>query len=286
MTVNRYIKRNAKNALRGQWSKGVAAVLILLCVNIALTLLEKTVNGILGTEAYLSMLSQMDAVQWLMAHGVYESVIRYSVLAVVLLIEFFIITPFWFGFLKWAYAIASGKPSPITLLFYYYTGVKKYFKSLRVLFSVALRAVCYTFVLTLPAMLLYGAAVYYGGTQGYLPYFYLVMMGLCALLAFCGGVLALVLSMKYMIVGFLFVEDASIKIRPAIRHSAEIMKHQKRVAASLLVSFFPLLILSLAFLPLLFVLPYVAVAFAIFAKYLIEKDRRERPAPERIGEVN
>lgn len=286
MTVNRHIKRNAKNALRGQWSKGIAAALILLCVVIALTLLETTVDTILGTEAYFTMLSRFSPVQWLTAHGLYDSAVRYSVLAVVLILEFFLLTPFGFGFLKWAYAIASGERSPITLLFYYYTGFKKYFKSLWVAFSVLLRVVCYTFVFTLPAMLLYGGASYYAATPGYLPYFYLVMVGLSVLLALFGGVLALILSMKYMIVAFLFVEDAQIKVRASIQRSAEIMKQQKRSAASLLLSFVPLLLLSLAYLPLLFVLPYIAVAFAIFAKYLIEKDRREHAAGLQNGEVN
>ena len=119
MTVNRHIKRNAKNALRGQWSKGIAAALILLCVVIALTLLETTVDTILGTEAYFTMLSQFGPVQWLTSHGLYDSAVRYSVLAVVLILEFFLLTPFGFGFLKWAYEIASGKRSPITLIFYY-----------------------------------------------------------------------------------------------------------------------------------------------------------------------
>ena len=275
MTVNSHIRRNTGRALQANWSKGIAVGLVFLSVHILLLLVEKNIYTFLTSYGYKNLLSSIDTVQKWIANGQYDAIAHLATLVVVGVVSLFLVSPIWFGGIKWAYAVASGENSPIALVFYFYTSGKRYFHSIGIILSVFFRIFGYLIVSLLPACAMYSLAWFYQSSGYYSIYLYWVMLGFTWLLFIVGLAYFIYACCKYYLVGFLFVENTSLKTTQLVRLSSCIMKGERFQLILLLICMVPLLVLCIVFIPIIFIVPYLSVELALFAKYQIEHAKRE-----------
>ncbi|MBC5787456.1 DUF975 family protein [Clostridium facile] len=275
MTVNSHIRRNTGRALQANWSKGIAIGLVFLSIHLLLLLVEKTTYTFLSSSGYKNLFSSITAVQKWITNGHYDAIAHLITLLIVGIVSLFLVSPIWFGSIKWAYAVASGENSPIALVFYFYTSAKRYFHSIGIILSVFFRMLGYLIVSLLPACAMYSLAWFYQSSGYYSAYIYWVMLGFTWLLLFTGLIFFIYVCSKYYLVGFLFVEDSSLKIAQMIRLSSCMMKGERFQLIMLLICMVPLLVLCVIFIPIIFVIPYLSVELALFAKYQIEHAKRE-----------
>lgn len=274
MTINTHIKRNAKKALQGQWSKGIAAGMIIWVGIVLLGLIEYTVFEILSSEEYKTIFSRYSLVQRWIEHGNYDTVMHLITIGIVFLLAVFFVTPLIFGYAKWSYSIASGKDSPMSLLFYYFTGIKKYFKTIGIIFSLSIRIAGYTLFSFLPSAFVYSISIFYSRLNTYSQYIYMVIIGFIWLALLMGISFGIYSVLKYVLVLYLHVEDPSLNGFQLIRLSSSLMKGQRRSAFFLAASFLPWLISCILIIPIIFVVPYFSVVYAIYAKYMIERGKK------------
>lgn len=291
MRISRYIKRNSRRALAENWSQGVAAGLILTLSTLLSLLTEQTLYRILNSQEYRAILERIPVIQGWLSSGHYGAVVHLLTILVVGVIEFFLLIPLLLGICKWAFAVVSAKPAPITYLFYYYTGFRKYRTCIHMGLSIFFRMFGYLLVGILPAACIYSLGMFYQNSSDYSSYIAAVIRGFSILFLVMGLIYTAYAMMKYVLAGYLYADDLSLRPSQAIHGSVRIMARERFHFLWLVASFLPLFLCCILVVPLLFVIPYFSVCSAMYAKYLIERDKRlvqpllqeEKETPEDVG---
>jgi uncharacterized membrane protein len=280
MTLFHMLKSNAKRALRGNWGKAIAApALFMLCWGLlslfrqyALDLFEGYPGAPAWTEFSISELLLFRA-------SSAETIILTIFLFVVIMLE----TPLFLGIMRWYYRMIQGQTAPFADIFIYYESLRFYCKAIWLFITVFVRSLLWAFAyLTLPSAMLtlslqmvnnrfrplFGNAQLSVtvGTMG---------VTISALLLGLTAVLYAVFMNRYTLTFYLFFDDPDAKITGLMRTSIRYTKGYRASLAAFFLSFIGWFLLCILIVPLFYAVPYCVASLALYARYIIERCRRE-----------
>lgn len=278
-------KKNATAALRENWGKAVAVLLITLAISILFTILETVITVVLGIPSF---------VDYLGTPGYFLDDIPNSALPSLLLTAFtllaalVVLSPLGLGVKNWYLTITYGSRSEIGAVFAFFETFGRVMRSIGYSLSLAVRKILWGTLFFSPAMalgMLTGQLSLGGSTE------------LDGLLVVAGGLLTLCLGVlcaiffwiflqRYFLVGYILCIQREVGVGKAIRLSVAATSHHKTDIALFQLSFFGWLFPALLVLPILYIQPYWETSMALYGRYLLEKAGIARPAgvPTEEGE--
>lgn len=254
------LKQNAKHALGGQWGRAIAIMVISWIPYMLFNALEYGIRGAIGEPEYVG-------------GNVNITVLSSITTLLILLLMFIVLTPVQQGVLRWYYRRTSGSDEPVSDLFYYFEAAGSYFKSLWLHFQIGVRMFLWTILLA--ALPLTGTVIVgmtFGvGRGGRLHGTIALIMGLLTIVWII--LLSLVLSiinMRYFLAPYLLAEHPDKKASRLICQSVKLTKGHKGSLFLFSLSFVGWLLLCIFIIPAFFVIPYINISMAMYARYLIQ----------------
>ncbi len=261
------VKKQAREFLKGNWAVFIAAFAALFVPFLFADIIETFILflGIENADAK----SFIEAFEKMPVNAsVCLAIEALKITAVVLFL------PLISGITRIGAAAARGERVCASDIFYYFSR-GRYFDSLCFNLAVLLR-VLFTAVLTLLPSIICAVAYYFFAGDSIISTLLLIF---CIILGSCGAVAALVLTAKYFLAQYFYIDSEGGESYSAIiRRSIEYMKGNTEKYLMLFFSFVPWLLLCFFFIPLLYVFPYMTVSFANSAKWIIKTRDSERAA--------
>jgi len=255
MNVEKFIKNEAKESLKGNWYKAVTAVCLLLILPLLVFIIIEIAYAMLGDSE-----SVTDALQTSSPGTIFFIV--FNLLAVAC---FLAMSPVYLGYTRFFARIAADKKADMSDLFYYYDSKENYIDSFKFFTNIIVRSVLFLIVCALPALAVYGTADDPDDSFTI--------------------VISIVLGFLGLIVWFLFVHRYAFAVmlythygksgKESMTTGAAIAKKGAKQLRKLSLSFTGWLILNYLVLPFLYLFPYMTCAYFVSAKYLIEQYERE-----------
>lgn len=245
LSAEKTIRNQARATLRGGWMKAIAALLILFAgaafVDCVISLLSFLFNHENQTELWLDVLN-------------------YSVTPVVGFITAFLISPLFNGYIRVFYRAAENNSYDISDMFYYFQK-GHYGKALSININLVLRMI-------LPTIIAFSPVIIYIIICEVNEYDFPAMSFFLFILSVLSTLITVLWSFKYFLVYIYAVDFEYLSARELFKFSKEMMRGKTGMAAKLLFSFFPWLLLSLTILPILYTAPYITQAMCISAKWI------------------
>ncbi len=255
MKTERIIRSQARDALKGNWIVAVSGLFLLLAVIFLIEIFyEALINltGILSGET-IKKGSELTLV---------------IVLCAVFLITF-ALSPFKNGYYRLCYNIAQGRSDGLRDAFYFFSGIKIYFKTLQFNIIIMLKKVLYALISFIPYFLcLLFELVLFTNFIKPTTSTNALFDTLEFVLVIIGSVSTVIISVRLVIPEFVFVDNFeanafSIAKSISSKHLDDYYK---------LVFSFGFWILSCFFvLPGLYVIPYLTTSLGTSSKWLINK---------------
>lgn len=285
------LKHNSKLALKQSWGRAVILLLIILGVSSLISVLQQIALTIFVIrpmmdnptmsnppvttdfrEAFMWLVSQIPAAEWI--------IISISIILMILLIA-----PLSLGIMRWFFGLVHGKSAPITDVFHYYETVKDYWRAIWYDINVSIRCGLWSLLFYAVPGAILGASVYFlsgnrdatrqtiaVATSGV---FLSVVLFLLATLFYAACV------SRYTLTPYLMGEDDEISVGKAIKLSIAYTKGFRFSLVWFGLSYIGWLLISIFFLPIFYVWPYYSTGIAMYARFIIEKNRYEAPESTR-----
>ncbi len=272
--LRRMIKRNARRALDGHWAVAIVIVLVLLALAIATGLLEEGIHGALGLEPYIDVYNTPDNYLDDIPN---TSPLFLGVTLGMTLLGVLCSAPLGIGVNDWFLGLTEGAAPPFGHIFYPY-GNRTFFRAVRLEISIYLRTLLWASLLTAPPLgvMLFSGWFLEAGARTTAEQSLSVMgiilgagLLLMALVFLCAVVA------RYTLAPYLLCSRYAKTVRQALRLSVTYTKGRRWEIVMFFLSFVPWLLLTPLLLPLLWVLPYMQMSTALFARYLIEAGERQ-----------
>lgn len=270
MDLRAKIKSNARKALGDFWGQSIAITLMVLASALILLISESLLLTLMKLPAYLDVN--------ITPENPFDDLPDTSPLSFLLLfggwfIAFITTTPLFHGMRRWFYIRGLGEYPEFVDIFYFYSSIKSYFKSLWVQLNLSLRSFFWSALYLLPGftcLVLGGIAknaqdldsdgILSGG---------LFFSG--AVITLSGAIFLTIHLQRLTLAKYLFYDDESVKISAAIRVSASITRKQRVQMLVFRLSFAGWFVLCLAGIPIIYVLPFYRMSGSIYARFLIEQ---------------
>ncbi|MDD6237077.1 MAG: DUF975 family protein [Clostridiales bacterium] len=274
MDIRKLIKKDAWLAMRNNWGKAFAIVLISFSFLIFTALIEKLLSYILEVPYFIDS-----------AHtpGLYLddilnlAPISVAVLLIALLIRLFLYSPISLGNKQWYLGLAGSNPFPVSSVFKYFAGFPNFFRAFCFHLNLLIRKSLFWLLITAPAIIVlilmcllkfFVTAQELFLMQLAFGVIFVCLFLLCQLLAIC-------FLQRYFLAEYIFVLY-QCKIKDAIKMSVLIMKGHKSEIFSVILSFLPYYIVNMLWLPAFITLPHMNTVYAIYAKYFIERFEQQK----------
>lgn len=280
------LKKNSKLALKNNWGSAILLLLIIFGVSMLLSVLQQVAISVFVSVPMLNeaitdyfkdpfntmpdgMMLQMIAVEYIII-GVF------SVLSIVF------IAPLSLGEMRWFYRLVHGERKPVSEVFHFFESLRRFGRALWYNVNIYVRTLLWSFVFFIVPGGILGVSIYFLSEEQ-------EMARSSSAIASTGIFLSVVLMLlaavfyaacvnRYAIAPYLLAEDDEITVRKAIKES---IKYTKGFRFSLFwfeMSYIGWFLLCMLALPLLlYVTPYYNTAFAMYARYIVEKNRYARP---------
>lgn len=267
--LRRKIKTDAKTALCNNWGKAICIMLVFLAVWVLFALLESVISVALGLQSF----QQMFALEGLPPEHLNTTQMLLSVAMLVL--SFLVLAPLTTGMIQWYYRLTEGESEEISTIFSMFSTAKIYFKTLWLHLNLTVRVLCWTVLLTGPGALIswWGLRTLGRVTNDMGKALAVTGMFSGLVLLVLGIIFLLILSTKYLLALFLYVESPDVKISAAICASRHYTRGHRLELFAFFVSFLPWYLLCIILVPLLYVVPYLSCSMALYSRYLIQLGR-------------
>ncbi len=255
MNVEKFIKNEAKESLKGNWYKSILAVFLLLTVPLLVFVVIEMAYSMLGdTESVSEALksSTLSAVFF----------VTFNLLAVACCLA---MSPIYMGFTKFFSRIAADKKSDVSDLFYYFNSKENYIDSFKFITNIIVRYVLILIVCVLPALCVYGSAE--DSDDSFIT-------GVSAVLGFCGLVIWFLFVHRYAFAVMLYTHYGK-SAKESMQTGAAIAKKGAKQLRKLSLSFTGWLLLNYLVLQFVYLYPYMTCSYFVSAKYLIEQHEKE-----------
>lgn len=268
MTLNKAIKFNAKKCLRNNWVRAILIFVIIAAVSAVLGALDNAIFSAFGfhrVEISIDLL-QGGYMEWWLAEGADVTWYEVALSILLSLVRLCIMAPLTLGAANWALELSDGRSNSIGELFWAFDNAAWYrsvWMSITVAVKTGLFAIAVEAIPT--AMMAIGAANLWENRSLGVP------------LVVIGSVLMLValpftwwFGARYMAANLLLCDRYYYTVKEATRLSVALTRGRRWQIVGFYLSFLPWYLLCCLALPLLYVIPYVAVAGTMMARYLFE----------------
>ncbi len=266
MSLRKQVKYNAKRCLCNNWGKTVCIVLLSTAIYLLFVIIEMTANLLLQIPSSTSSLISGVSDAWMLSF----------ILSVVMAAgSFLLLVPLSLGITSWYYSLSDGVSEDILNIFRCFANPKMFWRSLGLKLAIGilslLTAVLYLIVPVCGIELSIGLLTYnsFSGSifAGSLA---LVFSAVLFLLMF---VFLLIRLQKYFLAKY-YLLDGKTSVHKAIRSSIHATKGLRDEIFVFKLSFFGWGIASVLLLPLLYFSPYYSMSSLLYARFLMEQDRR------------
>lgn len=268
MTLNKAIKFNAKKCLRNNWVRAILIFVIIAAVSAVLGALDNAIFSAFGfhrVEISIDLL-QGGYMEWWLAEGADVTWYEVALSILLSLVRLCIMAPLTLGAANWALELSDGRSNSIGELFWAFDNAAWYrsvWMSITVAVKTGLFAIAVEAIPTV--MMAIGAANLWENRSLGVP------------LVVIGSVLMLValpftwwFGARYMAANLLLCDRYYYTVKEATRLSVALTRGRRWQIVGFYLSFLPWYLLCCLVLPLLYVIPYVAVAGTMMARYLFE----------------
>ncbi len=253
MRKEKIIRSQARDSLKGNWTAAVAGVFVLLAVIFIL-------------EASYELLC--------LSFGVFsdekiKSGYEFIYIAIVCFVSVFAfaVTPFINGYFRLCYNIACERSDGLRDIFYFFSGIKQYFKALLFNFIIALKTVLYTIISFIPYTMYRVFKDVILGTILKTDVSSHEFTAVIEIILFIIGVaLAILISIRLFIYEFVFVDNFEANV---FGISKILKKNHLRDYYKLVFSFIFWILSCFFVLPGLYVIPYFMTSLGTTSKWLI-----------------
>lgn len=265
MTLRKAIKFNAKKCLKNNWGRAILILVILTAVNLVLGALDNAIFSAMGFERVkIDWDILRETIYRFDAQEISPAAVALSLL--LSLIRLCIMAPLALGAVNWALELSDGRSNSIGELFWAFDNAAWYRSVwMRItlaikkgLFSVAVELIP-TVMLTIGTLNLIDNRAL-GVT--------LVLLG--TVLSIAGIPFVLWFNARYFAANLLLCDRYYYTVKEATRLSVALTRGRRWQIVGFYLSFLPWYLLCCLVLPLLYVIPYVAVADTMMARYLFE----------------
>lgn len=268
MTLNKAIKFNAKKCLRNNWGRAILIFVIMAAVSAVLGALDNAIFSAFGfhqVEISIDLL-RGGYMEWWLAEGADVTWYEVALSILLSLVQLCIMAPLTLGAANWALELSDGRSNAIGELFWAFDNAAWYrsvWMSITVAVKTGLFAIAVEAIPT--AMMAIGTANLWENRSLGVP------------LVVIGSVLMLValpftwwFGARYMAANLLLCDRYYYTVKEATRLSVALTRGRRWQIVGFYLSFLPWYLLCCLVLPLLYVIPYVAVADTMMARYLFE----------------
>lgn len=250
MKTEKLIRSQAKDALKGNWIAAISGLFVLAGVILALTVLAGMLEILTGVVVGDSFLF-------------YGNELTIVIILCLTFILAFALSPFKNGYFRLCYNIACGRSDGLRDIFYFFSGTKKYFKTLGFNILLMLNKALYAilgfipyFVFVAFRVILFSSA---SSANDVLDVSQIVIMWLCI-------ILTAIISIRLLIVEFVYVDnfEANVFVIAGVIRKKHLGDYYK-----LVFSFVFWIASCLFVLPGMYVIPYFTTSLGMTSKWLI-----------------
>lgn len=267
--LNEKIRRGAKEMLRKNWAKAIAATIVLMATVLLTALVENLLVLLLGLPGLGTVLEYR--YNW-------QGMLRYALPGTGLLlgtglVYAAVVNPLLLGLARWYLHLTyGGGGDDSRLMFSAFANPGSVLKSIWLYVNIGVRSWLYCGVLFLPGLGMVGMSAFFtAGNPSSMDRIMATMgatMGLCLLLlaAITGGIF----SRRYFLAQYIIADDAAVSVEQAIRLSVKATKGYKADIAWFQLSFAGWWLLCVFGLPALYTVPYTMACNALYARSLMD----------------
>ena len=254
MNVEKFIKNEAKESLKGNWYKAIAAVCLLLIMPLLVYIIISMAYAMLGDSESVTEAFQTSSI----------SAVFFCVFNLIAVASCLLMAPLYLGFTRFFARIAAEKKADVSDLFYYYDSKENYIDSFKFITNIIVRSVMAAIVCLLPAFAVYGTG---DGEDDF-------TLGISVVLGFVGLIVWFLFVHRYAFAVMLYTHYGKSS-KESMKTGAIIAKKGAKQLRKLSLSFTGWLLLNYLVLPFLYLFPYMTCSYFVSAKYLIEQYERE-----------
>lgn len=256
MSTEKIIKNQAKVSLKGNWTLLIVSIMFALIIVIAVQQLASLILVILGAVELESGDIKEDM-----------QLLSYGVLGILYAIAFFL-TPIVNGIIRMFCNISKGKSIEISDMFYFFKGVKRYFKTifLNFILTFIYFSISSLFDLYNLISISTGRSINDGHSFDFLS----TSLILAYLFSIIAKVLVYFIFIHYPLIGYSFYDN--ISIRKCIFELWGFSLNILGTTINLFLSFAGWILLCFFVVPAIYVLPYIITSFTTSAKWLLPEE--------------
>ena len=269
--LNATAKHNARLALRENWGKAIAMVLLLLAVTVLFNLVESLLAIFFHLPGFVDILSTPGYYLDNIPNGTLPSL---AVTGICALCAFLVLAPLSLGVTNWYYRLIYGHTEDFASIFTFFESLSQLRKALWLKFQLGLRSTLWgIFFLAPGSVLCFMGSHLISADATRLDH---VMAAIGITIGVFSGIVGLALTWivcnRYFLAPYLICDDRSMKVSKAIRLSVQATRGRKTQLALFQFSFFWWYLASLLMIPFLYLSPYLNASLAIYARYFIERE--------------
>ena len=269
------IKKNSKEALKGNWGSACAFLLILFGLVASFQMLEEAVATVFGYNTQINVNFKLINLTTLIHDpNFYIPMISLIVFAI---LQFFVFVPMIFGYYSWFYSIADGKALETAQIFGYFSSFQMYMKTILMAVNLFFRSLLWSILMLVPGILSVTISTQISNnyTLSAKPYAMLIstLLSIFGVLLIIVGIIFLaIILQKYFLAKYILIQNSDKNVRECIKFSILMMKGHKKDVLLFRISFLGwfLLLPFTLFVGSLYVLPYQATSLAAYARYIIQ----------------
>ena len=267
------VKSNSKKALRNKYGRAMVIIMLLIGINIFFMLLDAIISMVLNMPVFINMENLFTPS---LIRDINLSIPLVVSNAVLALLAFFIMTPFYYGVNGWFFRMVGNENSEISSAFNYFESMKSMFKVWGAEFVVKIKKLVYFILFLFPGVAVISMGnVFQNNVKGDFDHSRYVLTEMIILLGICisivGFICYAIYSKKYQLVQYLLTYDCELNIRKAIKYSAKISNGHKCDLFLFDLSYIFWFLICIAVIPVLYVFPYYMAGKALYSRVLIER---------------
>lgn len=273
MRLRKTIKANARLALCRHWCRAAAIAMIVMLFWALFTALEELLMTVFNAAGFVDIMQTPQLVLDDIPNVSWPAMVISAVAAAAFL---FVMAPLKLGVTWWYYQLTDGQGRPTSEIFRYFLSPSKFFRAVWFKITLFCRKLFWSVIfLVLPAAAIAAGSMWSGRASRDIET--LLSKGLEII-----GVISLIISlillaiwlMRYYLAAYMLANDDDISPRLAVKQSIDISSGRLSEFFMLEISMIGWDILDMMILPRLFTLPYRGVIRGLYARYLLELQRR------------
>lgn len=297
MSLSKLIKQDARKALDGAWIKGAALLLIVLLPGVLLNLVESVMRKLLDIP-FFTDISPESALKF--GAGVNLHLVSLMLSLFLSLLLFLLYTPLEQGVYRWYYRRTKGINDSLRDVFFPFEAASTYGKSLWLYLRIYFRTTLWGILFFSPALAVFYFNIFYrkNGAITLSPQMSFLLNTILLLWCLLAAVFTAIRARRYFLAPYMLAEQPKTNVTVLIRRSCRLMRGNAANVFLFELSFItwllPLaialvfyycfnapglwmaagLLLVLQFIILLMLYPYMEMSRALYARYILDAQRR------------